>query len=120
LAKARLGGAADEGRAHEEGMNAVPDQDWAAHTADRIDQLVDAIRSRTSDKLVVLARLLVYGLLAAVMAAMALVLLVIAAVRFLDAYLPRGVWLPYLLLGAILVAAGVFLWSRRAAKPAET
>lgn len=94
----------------------MPDQDWAADTADRIDQLVDAIRSRTSDKLVGLARLVVYGLLAAVMAVMALILLVIAAVRLLDAYLPRGVWLPYLLLGAILVVAGLLLWSKRTAK----
>ncbi len=101
-------------------MSAVPDQDWAADTADRIDQLVVAIRSRTSDKLVGVARLVVYGLLAAVMAVMALILLVVAAVRFLDAYLPRGVWIPYLLLGAILVVAGLFLWSKRTAKTAET
>jgi hypothetical protein len=101
-------------------MSAVPDQDWAADTADRIDQLVEAVRSRTTDRLVGVARLVVYGVLGAVMAVMAATLLVIAAIRFLDAYLPRGVWLPYVLLGAILVAAGLFLWSKRSAEPAET
>lgn len=97
----------------------MPDQDWAADTADRIDQVVATIRSKTSDKLVGIARLLVYGLLAVVMGVMALILLTIAGIRFLDAYIPRGVWIPYLLLGAIFVAAGVFLWSKRTARAAH-
>ena len=98
----------------------MPEQDWAADTADRIDHFVAAIRSKTSDRLVGVARLIVYGLLAAVMGAMALVLLIIAGIRFLDAYIPRGVWIPYLLLGAILVGVGLFLWSKRTAKAAQT
>ena len=98
----------------------MPDQDWAADTADRIDHVVATIRSKTSDKLVGVARLLVYGLLAAVMGAMALILLTIAGIRFLDAYIPRGVWIPYLLLGAIFVVAGLLLWSKRTAKAAQT
>ena len=97
----------------------MPDQDWAADTADRIDQVVATIRSKTSDKLVGVSRLLVYGLLAAVMGVMALILLTIGGIRFLDAYIPRGVWIPYLLLGTLFVAAGLFLWSKRTAKPAE-
>ena len=97
----------------------MPDQDWAADTADRVDQVVAAIRSKTSDKLVGVARLVVYGLLAVVMGAMALILLTIAGIRFLDAYIPRGVWIPYLLLGAIFVVAGLLLWSKRTAKPAH-
>ncbi len=98
----------------------MPEKDWAADTADRIDQLVEAVRSRTADKLVVVARAVVYGLLAAVMGAMALILLLIAAIRFLDSYIPRGVWIPYLALGAILVVVGLFLWSKRTAKTVET
>ena len=98
----------------------MPEQDWAADTADRIDQLVGAVRSRTSDRLVGVARMVVYGLLAAVMGVMALILLVIAAIRFLDAYLPRGVWIPYVTLGAIFVVGGLFLWSKRTAKTVET
>lgn len=98
----------------------MPEQDWAADTADRIDQLVGNIRSKTSDRLVGVARVVVYGLLAAVMGVMALILLVIAGIRFLDAYLPRGVWIPYMVLGAIFVLAGVFLWSKRTAKTVDT
>ncbi len=98
----------------------MPDQDWAADTADRIDHVVAVIRSKTSDRLVGVARLVVYGLLAAVMSTMALILLLIAAIRFLDAYIPRGVWIPYMALGAIFVVAGLFLWSKRTAKTVET
>ena len=98
----------------------MPDQDWAADTADRIDHVVAVIRSKTSDRLVGVARLVVYGLLAAVMGTMALILLLIAAIRFLDAYIPRGVWIPYVALGAIFVVAGLFLWSKRTAKTVET
>ena len=98
----------------------MPDQDWAADSADRIDHVVAVIRSKTSDRLVGVARLVVYGLLAAVMGTMALILLLIAAIRFLDAYIPRGVWIPYMALGAIFVVAGLFLWSKRTAKTVET
>ena len=98
----------------------MPDQDWAADTADRIDHVVAVIRSKTSDRLVGVARLVVYGLLAAVMGTMALILLLIAAIRFLDAYITRGVWIPYMALGAIFVVAGLFLWSKRTAKTVET
>lgn len=98
----------------------MPEQDWAADTADRIDHLVATIRSKTSDRLVGVARVVVYGLLAAVMGVMALILLVIAAIRFLDAYIPRGVWIPYMVLGAIFVLAGLFLWSKRTTKTVET
>lgn len=89
--------------------------DWAAEVTDRVEKLVESVRAKTSDRLVGFARLLVFGLLAAFMGVTALVLLVIAAVRVLDVVIPRGVWLPDLILGAIFVAVGAFLWSKRTA-----
>ena len=91
----------------------APHGDWAADTAARIEDLVAKVRAATVDRLASLARLLVYGLLAAIMAVTALVLFTIAAVRALDVWIPRGVWLPYLLLGTTFVVAGLLLWSRR-------
>ena len=87
--------------------------DWAADTAGRIEDLVAKVRAATVDRLASLARLLVYGLLAAIMGITALVLFTIAAVRALDVWIPGGVWLPHLLLGTTFVIAGLFLWSRR-------
>jgi hypothetical protein len=93
--------------------------EWATDALDRLDHLIGVVRSNTSDRLVRMAKLLVYGLVAAVMGLMALILLVIAAVRVLDVLLPRGVWLPDVLLGAIFVLAGLFLWSKRNRPPAK-
>ena len=94
-------------------------KDWAAETTDRIEQLVTTIRTQTTDRLLSIARLLVYGLLAAIMGLMALVLVVVALVRALDELIPQEVWLTYLLLGAIFVVAGLFLWSKRAPRPSK-
>jgi len=91
--------------------------DWTADLLDRLDHLIDVVRSNTTDRLVRIGRLLVFGLIAAVMGLMVAILLVIAAIRVLDVVLPRQVWLPDILLGAIFVATGVFLWSKRTAPP---
>ncbi len=95
-----------------------PKPDWTVQVAGQIDSLVDTIRSNTSDRLVRVARMIVYGLLVAVMGTMAVIVLIIGAIRVLDRLLPYEVWLPYLILGAIFLAAGLFLWSKRSASPA--
>lgn len=87
--------------------------DWTTDLLDRLDHLIGVVRSNTSDRLVRVAKLLVYGLVAAVMGITALVLFVIFLVRFLDWLLPRGVWLPDVILGGLFVLAGMFCWSKR-------
>jgi hypothetical protein len=93
--------------------------DWTTDALDRLDHLIGLVRSNTSDRLVRMAKLLVYGLVAAVMGLTALILFVIAAIRVLDVVFPRGVWLPDVILGAIFVAAGLFFWSKRNRPPAK-
>jgi hypothetical protein len=87
--------------------------DWASETTDRLDQLIAKVRSQTTDRLVSVARLVVFGLLAAVMGGMAAVLLVAAAIRALDELIPQEVWLTYLIVGAIFTGIGLFLWSKK-------
>ena len=91
---------------------ARPKADWAAEVADRIDDVVAKVRANTSDRLVGIARMVVYGLLAVVLGLVALVLALILAGRVLAA-IPGEVWLPYLVLGAIFVGLGLLLWSKR-------
>jgi hypothetical protein len=94
----------------------IPDgKDWTTDLLDRLDHYIDLVRSNTTDRLVRVARLLVFGLLAAIVGAMAAILAVIALIRLLDVLLPREVWLPYVVLGAIFLVAGLFLWSKRTA-----
>ena len=93
--------------------------DWAKDTTDRLDHLIATVRAQTTDRLVGIARLLVFGLLAAVMGLMALVLVVAALVRALDELIPEEVWLTYLILGAIFTAVGLFLWSKKERTPSK-
>jgi drug/metabolite transporter (DMT)-like permease len=93
--------------------------DWAVQTADSIERLVESVRSNTSDRLVSVARLVVFGLLAAILGTIALVLFTIFGVRILDSYIPGGVWVVYLILGVIFSGLGLYLWSRAWKRPAH-
>jgi hypothetical protein len=93
------------------------DPDWAVQTADTIERLVEAVRSNTSDRLVSVTRLVVFGLVAAIMGTAALVLFAIFVVRILDSYLPGGVWAAHLLLGGVFTLAGLLLWQRAWTRP---
>lgn len=93
---------------------ARPKADWAAEVADRIDDVVAKVRANTSDKLVGIARIVVYGLLAAILGLTAAVLLLILFFRLL-AVIPGEVWIAYLAFGGLFVAVGLFLWSKRTA-----
>lgn len=87
--------------------------DWTTDLLDRLDHYIDVVRGNTTDRLACVARLLVYGLIVVIMGSMAGVVALIGLVRLLDVILPREVWLPYVVLGAIFLAAGLFLWSKR-------
>jgi vacuolar-type H+-ATPase subunit I/STV1 len=89
--------------------------DWTTDLLDRLDHLIDLVRSNTTDRLVKVARLLVFGLIAVIVGSVAGILALIGLVRLLDVLLPRGVWLPYVLLGAIFLGLGLLLWSKRTA-----
>jgi hypothetical protein len=92
--------------------------DWAAQTADQIERVVVSIRSKTADPLDRIVRIVVYGILAAVLGTAALVLLSVALVRALDVLLPGAVWSAHLVVGGIFTLAGLFLWTKRR-RPAD-
>jgi hypothetical protein len=87
--------------------------DWAKETADRIESVVVSIRSKTSDPLERVVRVVVYGLLAAVLGIAALVLFSVALVRAVDVWVPGEVWSAHVIVGGIFTLAGLFAWSKR-------
>ena len=89
--------------------------DWAAQTADTIDRVVTGIRSKTADPLDRVVRVVVYGILAAVLGIAALVLITVALVRAVDVAIPGDVWSAHLAVGGTFTLAGLFLWSKRRA-----
>lgn len=89
--------------------------DWTVRAADTIDAVVTAVHDKAVVPVTTVARWLVYGLLAAIVGTMALVLVAIAVVRGLDVATGDGrVWIAHLITGGIFTLAGLFAWSKRA------
>ncbi len=93
--------------------------DWAALATDRIVGTIDSVREKTTDKVQLAARALVYGVVAAVLGLAALVLAVTLAFRLAYVYVGnapwirsrpgRSVWLIDLVVGVFLCLAGLAL-----------
>ncbi len=85
--------------------------------------MVTAVRDKTTVPVQKVAAVVVYGLVAGLLGATALVLLFVGLFR-LHVYLPwhpegRRVWITYVTLGAIFSASGAFLWRKRTAPARE-
>jgi hypothetical protein len=105
------------------GSAAAPASDWPAQAADTIERVVGTVRDKTTGPAITAARWVVYGTFALVVGTGVGVLVAIAAVRFLDVYLPdawfgeQHTWAAHLVVGAIFSLFGMALWSRRTASP---
>ena len=89
------------------------DAHWADQIADLIVDGVDRVRDRTVTPAQAIAKYVVYGAVVAVLVLPLLVVTLVLLVRLLDAFIPSGVWAPYLILGGVFVVAGAVLWSKR-------
>lgn len=100
--------------------NPLTDPNWAPDLADQITTFVEKVRDNTTNKGILAARAVVFGLLGAVLGLVALVLSLIFATRGLQALFDlftgwdTAVYLSYFLVGGILTLAGLFLMSKRA------
>ena len=86
---------------------------WSESITDNIVDSITALRRLVMKPLSRLARRVVYGFIAAILALLILLLGIIGLVRLLDAYLPQEVWLVYAILGGIFTIGGILIWSRR-------
>src|SRR5215475_15519634 len=68
------------------------ESDWPAQLADTIENVVGSIRDKTTGPALTVARGVIYGTFAAIVGIAAVVLLVVASVRFLNVYLPDSVF----------------------------
>src|SRR4051812_49107438 len=101
-------------RASAPALRSVPaGDDWAIQAADTVERVVGSIADKTAGPLTTVSRAVVFGLLVAFLGVSALVLFIVGAIRALDAYLPKGVWLAYTVLGGIFTLVGLFVWTRR-------
>lgn len=94
----------------------LPEQ-WPSQATDAVVRVVGQVRERTTTPAITAARAVVYGLFAAVVGTVALVLLTVFAVRLGNNYIPGRVWIIYLALGAVFTVAGLLLWTKAFASP---
>ncbi len=87
--------------------------DWHVLATDKIVSTVDNVRVKTSGPAIKVSRMVVFGIMGAVIALIALILLIIGVVRGLNNLLPKDVWLVYMILGTVFMAIGGLLWSQR-------
>lgn len=87
--------------------------DWVTQSADTIEKLVVTVRSKTTEPIEWITRVLVYGILAAIVGTAALILFAILAIRLLDTFLPQEVWLAYTVLGIISTVLGFIFFRKR-------
>ncbi len=89
--------------------------DWTTDAADAIENAVSLVREKTVDPVKAVTKVVVYGLLAALIVIPAAVLLLVAMFRGLVEVYQGEVWAAWLTLGGIFVVAGGFLWAKRGA-----
>jgi hypothetical protein len=87
--------------------------DWTTEATDFIEQTVALARDRTVVPARIATRAVVYGLLAALIALPAIVMLIIAAFRGLVLLYQGRVWAAYITLGGIFILGGLLSWSKR-------
>lgn len=86
--------------------------DWDQKVVSRLVDTVDQVRVKSSGPAIGIARAAVFGILGAFLATIATILFLVGFVRALNIWIPKDVWLVYLILGAIFSALGLFIWSR--------
>jgi len=87
--------------------------DWTTEATDVIERTVGTVRDRTVEPARVATRAVVYGVLAALIAIPAVILLIIGAFRGLVLLYQGHAWAAWLTLGGIFLIAGAFCWTKR-------
>jgi hypothetical protein len=103
---------------------AAADGDWPTQAADTIVRVVGQVRDATTGKVETAARGIVYGLLAGILGAVIAVLAAIMLVRIVVVWvLPEAafgeshVWAAHLLVGLLFTGVGMLLYKQRHPKP---
>ena len=91
--------------------------DWPGKAVDLVDLVVDTIRDRVIRPIIIVGRSIVFGLLVATLVLVIAVVVGIAILRLLDVYVfPTADWASFLVLGIIVTAAGLLVWTKRTAR----
>jgi hypothetical protein len=98
-------------------MPPPPPPDWPAQATAQIVKTVDLVREKTAEPATNAARMVVYGMVIAILAITAATLACIMLIRFVDIWVPGDVYWAYLIVGSVLILVGAVAWSLRWRKP---
>ena len=99
--------------------NPLTDPNWASNIADTVERVVGTVRDKTTKPLLLAYRGAIFGVVASVGGLAAVVLLVIALTRGLQAVIEwpldhtDAVWISYLGVGVVFTAVGAVLMRKR-------
>jgi hypothetical protein len=104
--------------------NPFTNDDWAAETADRVENVVGAVRNRVTNNIVKVVRGIVFGLISLILGVALLIIALIMATRALQSGISlitgnsgvghgRSVYLSYLACGLLMLTVGGLLMRRR-------
>lgn len=85
--------------------------DWVTQLLDKLDELIEFVRSKTTEPLAKVARYLVYLVLFAVVGFALLTLFLILLVRFV-AIIPGPIWWGYAGISVGSLLLGTFFWRK--------
>lgn len=117
LSRANSAGARSTDTATALGLSGDIAADLPRKGADAVDSAVALVHNKAIRPMLLVARGIVYGIVAGVLAAFFVVMVSIGVLRLLDVYaFPGRIWASYLLLGFIFTAAGLALWILRGSR----
>ena len=99
--------------------NPFTDPNWAKDITDLIDRYVGKVRTTVTDRLVFVVRAVVFGIVIAIAAPVALILMVILSTKLLQRVLAiatdhdSSIWISYAVTGGVLVLLGSVMMRKR-------
>ena len=104
--------------------NPFTDPNWAPDLATTVERVVSSVREKATDKVVILVRAIVFGVVIGIAGFAALVLGIILSTRLLQVVASRifrtdhdsTVWVAYIVMGVIMLVLGWVAMRLRVAK----
>jgi hypothetical protein len=88
--------------------------EWQVKVVDTVEDVVTAVHDRVIRPLLLVARAIVFGIVAGAMLLVVSILVSVAVIRLLDVYAFRGrVWASDAVVGGLLTVAGLVAWTKR-------
>jgi hypothetical protein len=94
--------------------NSKPDTDIVDRLLAGVDHLLDLAHDKVLRPIILAGRAIAYGLIIALAAVVFVVVLIIGFIRLLNVYaFSTHEWITYVLIGALSMILGFFIWRKR-------